>query len=160
MGNLMGNQTCFPTAGQSASRLSHLPPKGEVGKVEGSPGNSRFPMNFPFDGKWEREKGKTSVRSKNRMNETKPMHPEQTWSPSAAAKLLSLDCEPMPGSSGQQATVEPMAIGADRCTDCMLGQGDDCHCRQPVDARAMRWLVLGLVAFWSVIAYLVRAFMA
>ena len=62
MGNLMGNQHLSPTVGQTASRFSHLPPKGEVGKVEGSPGNSRFPMNFPFPGKAKRENGKWADR--------------------------------------------------------------------------------------------------
>lgn len=60
MGNLMGNQPVLPMVGQPASRFSHLPPKGEVGKVEGSPGKSRFPIGFPFYGKWERENGKSA----------------------------------------------------------------------------------------------------
>ncbi len=65
MGNLMGIKQNVPTVGQSASRISHLPPKGEVGNVEGSPGKSRFPSNSQADGKREtgkgKGKGKTSV---------------------------------------------------------------------------------------------------
>ena len=63
MGNLMGKQHLSPSVGQTASRISHLPPKGGVGNIEGSPGNSRFPMNSLFVGKRERENGKSQVES-------------------------------------------------------------------------------------------------
>lgn len=110
MGNLMGNQTSLPTAGQSASRFSHLPPKGEVGKVEGSPGNSRFPMDFPVNGKWERENGKTAERK------------------------VCTRC----GMDGHRASHCPHPLARarvsaagwnDRCTGCMEGQGEVCACR-------------------------------
>lgn len=43
-----------------------------------------------------------------------------------------------------------------RCTDCMVGQGDDCHCREPVDGRALRWLLVALVCFWGLLAWGVK----
>ena len=44
----------------------------------------------------------------------------------------------------------------ERCTECMVGQGDNCHCSEPVDSRALRWLLVAVVAFWGGVAWLVK----
>lgn len=43
------------------------------------------------------------------------------------------------------------------CARCQVGQGDDCHCRGPIDNRAVRWLSVGMVVFWGLVATLVRS---
>jgi hypothetical protein len=39
----------------------------------------------------------------------------------------------------------------------MQGQGDDCHCREPINLRGMRWYAVALVAFWLLLALAVRS---
>lgn len=44
-----------------------------------------------------------------------------------------------------------------RCTDCQVGQGDYCHCSEPIpiDPVAVRWLWVALTVFWIGIVELV-----
>ena len=43
-----------------------------------------------------------------------------------------------------------MTIDDTRCTDCMVGQGEDCHCRKPLDpAHAALMLACLFVVTWA-----------
>lgn len=89
--------------------------------------------------------------------------------PSAEGELQLIAFAQTPRSSGQRATVAPVATGAEReelangqtvtvrCTDCMEGQGDDCHCREPADPRALRWMLVVSAVVWALIGFAVRS---
>lgn len=84
----------------------------------------------------------------------------RTGSPASsdsAASPQPIAFAPMPLASGRPGTVASRTTGAERCTDCMQGQGDDCHCREPINLRGMRWCAVALVAFWVLAAIGLRS---
>lgn len=61
-------------------------------------------------------------------------------------------------SNGKWGIEVRLGTGAERCADCMVGQGDDCHCRtplDPLDPRVRRLVWLADLAFWVVLVVLV-----
>lgn len=41
-------------------------------------------------------------------------------------------------------------MSAERCTDCMNGQGRDCTCGEPLDERQIRWVLTVLTTMLAV----------
>ena len=79
-------------------------------------------------------------------------------SSSHAARPLSKSSERTRPASGGLGIEVHLGTGAERCADCMVGQGDDCHCRTPLaplDPRVRRWVWLADIAFWVVLVVLV-----
>lgn len=77
--------------------------------------------------------------------------------PRIVESLLPPGSAPTPPISGPAATAERRTTGADRCTDCMVGQGDDCHCWRPADPITLRWVAVGLAVFWLLVGLGVRS---
>lgn len=74
---------------------------------------------------------------------------------SHAGELPLIDFSQMPPVSGSSATAARPTTGAERCTGCMEGQGDDCYCRDakpPRDYAGMRMVAGWLALFWLAVA--------
>ena len=74
---------------------------------------------------------------------------------SHAGELPLIDFSQMPPRSGSAATEVKLTTGAERCTGCMEGQGDDCYCRDakpPRDYAGMRMVAGWLALFWLAVA--------
>ncbi len=74
---------------------------------------------------------------------------------SRAGELPLIDFSQMPPVSGSLATEAKPTTGAERCTRCMAGQGDDCPCRDempPRDYAGMRMVAGWLALFWLAVA--------